>query len=337
MKKMFVRICLILALAPFSAQSQQSGGTLSSFLAAQGFAGAKLERRFGNHLLVPVSVNNNRAALMIDTGAPFTLIDKESAATFGLKVENTARSVGGAFGRGWERYGVSMVKSIAMGNCVLTNVPVALSDQSSMNAESSSAPTGTHIPASMQMSHINGLLGSREMRKFGMIIDCTRQMLYVSPNGPSSATSQELASFLTSRGFTRIPLRFSSNHHFDVGCTLNEQPARLLLDTGSFLTCIDKQAAAKAGVMFAPVPMAAVGAGGRAQRLSSGVMKELAIGDFKVVNTEVTLAHLEDAILQSKTLGEAKTGILGIELLSLNFGIIDTGGLNLYLRHPDKR
>jgi predicted aspartyl protease len=336
MKKLFVPTYLILALTPFPAQSQQSGGTLSSFLAAQGFAGAKLERRLGNHLMVPVSINNKRGALVIDTGAPITLIDKNSAATFGLKVENTASSVGGAFGRGWERYGVSMVKSIAIGNCILTNVPIALSDESSMNAEISSTATGTHIPASMQVSRVSGLLGSREMRKFGMIIDCTRQMLYVSPNGPSAATSQELANFLASRGFTRIPLRFSSNHHFDVDYTLNEQPSRLLLDTGSFLTCIDKQAAAKAGVMFAPVRMTAVGAGGRAERLSSGVVKELAVGNFKIVNTEVTLAHLDDAILQSNTVGEAKTGILGIELLSLNFGIIDTGGLSLYLRHPDK-
>jgi len=41
----------------------------------------------------------------------------------------------------------------------------------------------------MQMSHINGLLGAREMRKFGMIVDCTRQMLYVNPNGPSALVS----------------------------------------------------------------------------------------------------------------------------------------------------
>jgi predicted aspartyl protease len=147
MKQLLVGICLILALTPLSAQSQQSGGTLNSFVVAQGLAGAKLERRFGNHLMVPVSINNKRAALMIDTGAPVTLIDKESAATFGLKVENTATSVGGAFGRGWERYGVSMVKSIAMGNCVLTNVPIALSDESSINTEISSTPTGSHIPS----------------------------------------------------------------------------------------------------------------------------------------------------------------------------------------------
>ena len=88
---------------------------LAGFLFGQGLAGAKLERRFGNHLFVPVSINNKRAALMIDTGAPVTLIDKDSATTFGLTVENMPRNVGGVFGERWERYGMGMVKSIAMG------------------------------------------------------------------------------------------------------------------------------------------------------------------------------------------------------------------------------
>ena len=65
---------------------------------------------------------------MIDTGAPVTIIDKNSAGTFGLKVENTTMNVGRIFGKRWEHYGVSVAKSIALGNCAVTNVPVALAD-----------------------------------------------------------------------------------------------------------------------------------------------------------------------------------------------------------------
>src|SRR6266404_6236096 len=194
MKKLFAAILLLEALTPSRVQSQQSGGTLAGLLSKQGLAGAKLERRFGNHLFVPVSINNRRAALMIDTGAPITLIDKNSAATFGLNVENTTINVAGVFGKRWEHYGRSMAKSIAMGNCVVTNVPVALADESSMNPDNRSAPIGSHIPTINQLPHINGLLGAREMSKFGMIIDCTRQMLYINPNGPSAAVSEKVAS-----------------------------------------------------------------------------------------------------------------------------------------------
>src|SRR5947199_10833175 len=108
MKMLFALILWTAALAPFTAQSQQQPGTLAGFLSGQGLVGVKLERRFGNHLFVPVSINNKRAALMIDTGAPVTIIDKNSATTFGLKIENTASNVGGVFGERWERYGMGM-------------------------------------------------------------------------------------------------------------------------------------------------------------------------------------------------------------------------------------
>src|SRR5258708_26401817 len=124
MKKLLSSILLIATLTPCHGQAQQPGGKLVGFLAKQGFAGAKLERRFGNHLFVPVSINNRRGALMIDTGSPNTAIDVNSVNTFGLTVVKTGSSVGGLFGRSWERYGASKIKSIAMGNCTLTNVPV---------------------------------------------------------------------------------------------------------------------------------------------------------------------------------------------------------------------
>ena len=246
MKKL-VSILLLAIVTPFCARGQQSGGTLTSTLASQGLAGAKLERRYGNHLLVPVSINNRHGALMIDTGSPYTLIDRNSVNTFGLTVEKTDSSVGGLFGRAWERYGTSKVKSIAMGNCTVTNVPVAIADLSGMNPERSAAATGSHISDSKAMAHFNGVLGAREMVKFGMIIDCTRQMLYINPNGASSAVSQSLASFLAGRGFTRVPMRLNANAHFDVEGALNGNATRFLVDTGSTTTLIDKQVAVKSG------------------------------------------------------------------------------------------
>jgi len=81
-------------------------------------------------------------------------------------------------GRSWEqRFGASKVKSIALGNCVLTNVPVAILDLSGLNRERNSPETGSHIVSSHYLAHINGVLGASEMMKFGTFVDCTRQML----------------------------------------------------------------------------------------------------------------------------------------------------------------
>src|SRR5258708_36356360 len=128
-----VSILLLAMVTPFCARGQQPGGPLARTLARQGLAGAKLERRYGNHLLVPVSINNRRGALMIDTGSPYTLVDRNSVNTFGLTVEKTDSSVGGLFGRAWERYGASQAKIIAMGNCGGAKVPRAIGDLSGLD------------------------------------------------------------------------------------------------------------------------------------------------------------------------------------------------------------
>src|SRR6267143_2338033 len=255
-----VSILLLAMVTPFCARGQQPGGTLTGTLASQGLAGAKLERRFGNHLFVPVSINNRRGALMIDTGSPNTVIDRNSVNTFGLTVEKTDSNVGGLFGRSWERFGASKVKTIAMGNCMVTNVPVAIADFSDFNRARGGPATGSHIADSKSMAHINGILGTNEMIKFGMIVDGTRQMLYVNPNGRSSAVSQSLAGFLAGRGFTRIPIRLNANHHFDVEGALTGHPTRFILDTGSANTLIDTQVAVKSGTGV--TALAGYGAGG---------------------------------------------------------------------------
>jgi predicted aspartyl protease len=337
MKKLFALILWTAALTPFTAQSQQQQGTLAGFLSGQGLAGAKLERRFGNHLFVPASINNKHAALMIDTGAPVTIIDKNSAGTFGLKVENTTINVGRIFGKRWERYGVSLAKSIAMGNCVVTNVPVALADTSDLNPDAPAAATGTHISAVNRLPHVNGLLGAREMNKFGMIIDCARQMLYINPNGPNAAVSQKLASFLSGRGFTRIPMRLDSGNHLEVPVVLNGHPTRLILDTGAAVTTLDRRMASQAGVSIGGTAFVEDAGEGRVERLGTGDIKDLTIGDFTIPTATVGVVNVSGEMLHSKSAEESNSGLIGAEYLAWNFAVIDVGGMALYLRHPDSR
>ena len=48
------------------------------------------------------------------------------------------------------------MKSIAMGNCMVTNVPVAIADLSGMNPGRGATATGSHISDSKAMAHLNG-------------------------------------------------------------------------------------------------------------------------------------------------------------------------------------
>jgi predicted aspartyl protease len=335
MTKLSLLGIFVVAVAPF-AQAEQSG-SLVSFLGQQGLAGAKLERRFGNHLFLPVSINTHRAALMIDTGSPATLLDKNSVTTFGLKTQNTTINVAGVFGKRWERYALSMANSIAMGNCVLTNVPVALADESSMNVDVNSTQTGSHIPTVSRLPHINGLLGAREMRKFGMIVDCTRQMLYINPSGANANVSQKLAAFLGERGFTRVPLRLNSSDHFDVAGALNGHATRFIVDTGASTTLIDQKTAVHSDIGVAATSFLTKAGEGRLEPLGTATVKELAIGDFTIPKAEILVVNVSRDVLHSQQAEETNAGLLGAEHLAFNFAVIDVGGMAIYLRHADSR
>jgi predicted aspartyl protease len=225
-----------------------------------------------------------------------------------------------------------------MGNCIVTNVPVAITDLSDFNRDRAGPATGSHIAESANLTHVNGILGINEMVKFGMIVDCARQMLYINPNGPNSSVSQSLASFLSSRGFTRIPLRLNANHHFDVEGTLNGHGTRFIVDTGASTTLVDKETAVRSGTALTALwGIGGNGAGGLHGGLGRASVKELGIGSFKLANAEVAVAHVSGDILLSKSAAESNAGVLGQEYLSSNFAVIDFGGRALYLRHPDSR
>jgi predicted aspartyl protease len=269
----------------------------------QGFGGSPLQRRFGNHLFVTTLTNGRRAALMIDTGCPFTLIDRASVQKLALGVEVTKMTVVGVSGQ-TQRYGVSKLATLTMGNCTFTNIPIEVADEGQINL--------------IAQPHLDGLFGAHEMAKFGMIVDCARQMIYVNPRGPSAATSQKLAQFLGGRGFTRIPMRFNPGHHLEIEAAVNGHPVRLIVDTGAAVTLLSAPAAAASGASLSP-RFSAHGEG-------IGQVQQLAFGNLIVNNAEVTIGNT------AKLVG---AGLLGEEYLSWNFAIVDVGGMNLYLRPPE--
>ncbi|HEV2045155.1 MAG TPA: retropepsin-like aspartic protease [Chthoniobacterales bacterium] len=285
--------------------SSSQPAALKTFLERQGFGGSPLQRRFGNHLFVTTVMNGQRTALMIDSGCPFTLIDRASIRKLGLGVRETKSYVSGVTGAA-QRYGVSQLATLAMGNCTFTNVPVRVADESQINEYA--------------RPHLDGLFGAHEMAKFGMIVDCARQMIYVNPKGPSAAAAQKLAAFLSGRGFTRIPMRFNSEHHLEIDAAINGHPVRLIVDTGAFTTLIFAPVAAASGTSLSP----------QLSRRGEGIghVQQLALGNLTISNAEVVVANV------AKMVG---AGLLGEEYLSWNFAIVDVGGMNLYLRPPDRR
>lgn len=248
---------------------------------------------------------------MIDTGCPFTLIDRTSARKLGLNLRETRSTITGVFGD-TQRTAVSTLSTLAMGNCTFTHVPVQVADQGDLNR--------------VRGEHLDGLFGAYEMAKFGMIIDCARQMIYVDPR-PSAATAQKVAAFLQSRGFSRIPMHFNQEHHLEIAAAINGHPTRLIVDSGASTTLISSGAASESGVALSPLRIVE-GTGSNFVPINLGHIHELTLGNLAIHNAEIVVA---------KAHKQVGAGLLGEEYLSFNFAIIDIGGMSLYLRPPDAR
>jgi predicted aspartyl protease len=304
------------AVVSLAALTSQAAGpapaALKTFLEHDGFGGSPLQRRLGNHLFVTTIMNGRRTALMIDTGSPRTLIDRGTIHTLGLAVQSTKVPVGGVWGWKPEHYGVSKLMTLMMGNCTFTNVPITVADESHINK--------------VRGPHLDGLFGAHEMSKFGMVIDCARQMIYVNPKGPSPATTQKLAEFLSGRGFTRIPMRFDGQHHLAIDAALNGHPTSLIVDTGASTTLLASSVAHACAVSLSPLHITIRDTTAGIVPINIGHVQQLTLGNLQIPNAEVVVANIAK---------EVGAGLLGEEYLSWNFAIIDVGGMNLFLRPPE--
>src|SRR5436190_12024192 len=138
---------------------------LGSFLTRNGYGGAQLVSS-GQFFHLPIRSEGIPAHLVVDTGTPATLIFRSSVKRLQLSETLTNAQVSGAFGQSQERYGVAIMRSFHAGNCTLENVPVAIApDIAAMNI----------------YGRPNGLLGLRELMKFGAVLDLSRHVIYLHP------------------------------------------------------------------------------------------------------------------------------------------------------------
>jgi predicted aspartyl protease len=289
---------------------------LDSLLKQEGFGVVKLKQKDldnqtahnndPKHLIVDVEVNRVSASLMVDTGTPITNIARDTLNKFGLAEQETSSRVTSPLGSASNKfYGIAKLNTLAMGNCVIQDVSVLID----------------------AVPYVDGVLGSEDMHTIGAVLDCAGPALYYAPRGPRSDTSSKLAATLQSNGFTRVPMRLTSNHRLEVACSINGVPSTIIVDTGSLATCVEKRIGIKAGIKMKHTKTLLIGSGGASALLRIGRAKRFAIGDFEIRDADISFVGLRKA-------DHPSANLLGIGELVSNSAIIDVGGLSMYLRHP---
>ncbi len=254
--------------------------TVDSLLKQEGFGVVKLRqenldnqkahKNDPKHLVVDVEVNRVSASLMVDTGTPTTNITRSRLKEFGLVEQKTSLRVTSPLRSASNKFfGIAKLNTLAMGNCVMQDLPVLIDA----------------IP------YVDGVFGSDDMHRIGAVLDCSEPALYYAPRGPSSDTSGKLAAMLQNNGFTQVPMRLTSNHRLEVACSIDGVPSTIVVDTGSLATCVDRSVGIKAGVIVKRTRRVLIGSGGANAPVSSGHVKQFAIGDFEIKDADISFVR----------------------------------------------
>ena len=285
---------------------------LGLYLTKNGYGGAQL-LQLGNFFHLPIRASGRPGDLVVDTGSPSTLIFRSSLNGLNLSESRTGYPVSGAFGRDRSVYGLTTIKVLTAGNCTLTNVPVAVASGSADSA--------------FTRAHSNGLLGLRELIKFGAVLDLRSHLVYLRPSRPGGSVGSAVKSILSGQGYTAVPLLFQANHVLVTGA-LNGVPCYFFVDTGGYVTTLDVDFVARAKLKVAATRLVAEGLSGSS---SVGITRfpSLQIGNYQIQNGNASVVRFNPQILRSHSL---IAGIIGVEYLSLNRAIFDFVSGTMYLR-----
>jgi Aspartyl protease len=286
--------------------------TLGLYLTKNGYGGAQL-LQLGNFFYLPIRASGRPGDLVVDTGSPSTLIFRSSLNGLNLSESRTGYPVSGAFGRDRSVYGLTTIKVLTAGNCTLTNVPVAVASGSADSA--------------FTRAHSNGLLGLRELNKFGAVLDLRNHLVYLRPPRPGNSVGSAIKSILLGQGYTAVPLLLQGNHVLVAGA-LNGFPCYFFIDTGGYVTTLDVDFVARTKLKVAPTWLVAEGLSGSS---SVGITRfpSLQLGNYQIQNGSASVVRFNPQILRAHSL---IAGIIGVEYLSINRAIFDFVSGTMYLR-----
>lgn len=296
-------LATFVALAPASTLAQQPSEWLSAALAPFGFRPAKMQALHDGRLGITVKVNAKPARLLLSVAAPLTALDRRSSVRLGLSERPSGYYVDGPLKGPREGYGMAKVNGLEVAGIVLADFDVAV-----MNLPS---PAGDSL---------DGAFGTGQLMRLDAVIDCRARVLYLNPKGRPKQRVPGLERLLASRGYTRIPLTINGNRHFEAPCTVNGRHSQIIVEPAAVDTIITRTLARDAHVPSSDSGYRARTVAGGSALLDSGVAQTLSIGGFQVAGTQISVL-------------DAKFNTLGIDFLRSHNAVIDTGGMNLYLRH----
>lgn len=163
-----------------------------------------------NGIKVNVLINNQMLEMIVDTGAPITVVGENHMAQLGIVrpaargVEGKSAGVGGRVSDTW-----SQTCDLKVGSLYRKNFPIVIQD---------------HLPC-------EGLLGQTFFAPYNVTIDTQNSQLVLKKKGVGGGSSASAA-----RDPYAVPFRWSGGHMI-VNTLVNGKPCEMIFDTGAGGVC----------------------------------------------------------------------------------------------------
>jgi predicted aspartyl protease len=302
-------ILILLTIAPISIFGASKGGHLPQL---PGYKAVPVHYGPLNKMIMSVRINGQPANLLVDTGSNEIILDADAAESFGVRPSQRGLRYIGFTEINGQLLPVGFAQSLSAGSMSFGSSPVVLRN-------SSRSDTG--------QAHVDGVLGLQTLFRHKAVINCRTKFVFFTVD---QGRQRKLAAAALSAKFTRVPLRREESGALTVPCSVRGQSARLLVDTGAFVTTFGEAFFRSLGIASQPTRVSAHFSNGAAKHISAAQINDLKIGDFKAPPEKFGVTALpEFALRQGST---RISGILGMDMLYIWHAIIDLDSMNLFLK-----
>jgi len=263
-------------------------------------------------MIMSTRINGQRANLLVDTGSTQVILDAAAAASFGIKPSQGSLGYVRLTQINGQQLPVGFAQNLTAGSMSFGSLLVALRN---LNGPIEGG------------SRVDGVLGLDLLAKHKAVINCRTKLIFFKAD---QSRRMNLSSVAAAEKFTKVPLRRDRNGALTVPCSIHGQPARLLVDTGSFITIFHDAFLKSVGIPMKATRVSAHFTRGTARKISAGQINDLKIGDFRTAPAKFGVTALPNFTLVQS--GAGVSGILGMDTLYDCHGIIDLDGMNLFLK-----
>ncbi len=302
-------VLTVLVIIPCSTVPSVKGGRPTQL---SGYKAVRVHYSPLNKMIMSVRINGRPANLLVDTGSNQVILDAAAAESFGVRpLQRDLHYI--QFTRiNGQLLPVGFAQSLIAGGMNFGSTPVTLRD-------SSHSDTGD--------TRVDGVLSLDLLTRYKAMINCRTKLIFFKVD---QTRQVDLSSVALAEKFTKIPLRREKNGALTVPCSIHGQPARLLVDTGAFITIFNEAFLRSVGIPVEATRVSAHFARGTARKVNAGQVNGLKIGDFKTPPAKFGVTALPNFTLLQRSAGIS--GILGIDALYDYHAIIDLDGMNLFLK-----